>query len=88
MDLWNVGDTSEAICPACADIVPTTFQIRAVDVTGAPAPIEDVLVAMCDRCGATVGIPSQSTPRLQEALEWEAAKLAARVNRKLKDALR
>jgi hypothetical protein len=88
VDLWNVGDKSEAICEACAAIVPTTFQVRAVTLDGAPRPIDDVLVAVCDRCGATVGIPSQSAPRLQEGLRREPAKLAARVNRKLEDALR
>jgi hypothetical protein len=88
MELWNVGDASEALCPTCDDLVPTTFRIRSVTVDGVGQPIDDVLVAACDRCGATVAIPAQSTPRLKEALERSPAKLAARVNRKLDDALR
>ena len=88
VDLWNVGDKSEGICERCAAITPTTFEVRSVSLNGVAKPIEDVLVAVCDTCGATVGIPPQSTPRLQEGLAKEPAKLAARVNRKLEDALR
>jgi RNase P subunit RPR2 len=88
MLLWNVGDKSEAICKHCKDVVSTTFAVRAVVLEDVKVTVEDVLVAVCDRCGETAGIPAQSGPLLHDALEKAPTKVIARVNRRLEDALR
>jgi hypothetical protein len=88
MRLWNVGDKSEAICPACRRRRATTFEVRDVPVVDRRVTVPDVLVAVCDACGKVAAIPAQSTPLLKQALERAPAKLSARINRRLDDGLR
>ena len=88
MQLWNVGDKSEAICPTCKRRASTSFEIRDVTVAARPIAVPNVLVAVCDDCGEIAAIPAQSAPLLKEALEREPAKVIARINRRLEDAVR
>lgn len=88
MELWNIGDRSEAICGHCKDIVPTTFVVRAVRLEDAKVTVPNVLVAVCNRCDETAAIPAQSGPLLHDALEKAPTKVVARVSRRLEDALR
>ena len=88
MQLWNVGDKSEAICPTCKRRAKTSFEIRDVPVTERDMVVPNVLVAVCDGCGEIAAIPAQSAPLLMEALEKEPAKVIARINRRLEDAVR
>jgi len=88
MQLWNVGDKSEAICPTCRHRASTSFEIRDVPVAERNIVVPNVLVAICNDCGEIAAIPAQSAPLLKEALEKEPAKVVARINRRLEDAVR
>lgn len=88
MQLWNVGDKSEAICGKCRGRRTTTFETRDIRLADAKITVPDVLVAVCDDCGETAAIPAQSTPLLKASLEREPAKITARINRRLEDAIR
>jgi len=88
MQLWDVGDRSEAICPHCRQRAVTSFEIRDVPVVDRRVTVPDVLVAVCSICGEIATIPPQSIPLLKEALEKEPTKVVARINRRLEDAIR
>lgn len=88
MQLWNVGDKSEAICPTCKHRAITSLEIRDVPVSERNIIVPNVLVAVCSDCGEIAAIPAQSAPLLKEALEKEPAKVVARINRRLEDSIR
>lgn len=69
MQLYEAGDKSEAICEHCKSLVPTTFMYRDVPFDDGSGIVKDILVAVCDICGAVVAIPAQSTPAIRRARE-------------------
>lgn len=66
MKIYQEGDKSRAICDADG-LVTTTFAVRTVPFRDGSGSVEDILVAVCDVCGAVVATPPQSTPSIQAA---------------------
>jgi hypothetical protein len=67
--------------------VETRFVRRTFPLQQPKVDVPDVLVAACVECDATVAIPAQSSPRLQEARR-EAARFEVRIPKELDDVLR
>ncbi|WP_156516805.1 hypothetical protein [Paraburkholderia caribensis] len=63
------GDKGKAICASCNAIVPTTFLRRDVPFSDKSGKVANLLVSVCDICGATVAIPAQSVPAIKKARE-------------------
>lgn len=68
------GDKGQAICEDCAKWVSTTFDSRTVPFTDGRGEVKEILVAVCDECGAVVATPPQSTPAIRRAREDAAAR--------------
>lgn len=69
MHLYQAGETSQAICYDCSDLVPTTFSYRDVPFDDGVGTAKGILASVCDRCGGVVAIPAQSTPAIRRARE-------------------
>lgn len=67
MKLFTAGDKSQAICEACAAVVPTTFHYRDMPFDDGVGIATDILVATCDRCDTVVSVPAQSLPAVRSA---------------------
>lgn len=65
--LFLDGDKSNAICQYCKELVNTTFCRRDVPFESGRGLVRDLLVAICDTCGAIVATPAQSSPAIHEA---------------------
>ncbi len=87
MKLYKVGEKSKAICGACRQLRPTTFQGREVPLSSGKGMVPNVLVAVCDHCDDIVSIPHQSVPRIQESVRFTRHPIEARIPRHLIDAL-
>ena len=90
MRLYQAGDRSAAICETCESKVTTRMMYRDYTPTGWDVTVPDVLVAVCENCGAVAGIPHQSTPKINEyRKEKDSAKegVEARVPRGIEEAL-
>ncbi|HEX6370129.1 MAG TPA: hypothetical protein VF006_14505 [Longimicrobium sp.] len=83
---WRAGDRSRAICEECG-AVETRFEYRTYSLERPRVDVPDVLVAVCTTCDRTVGVPYQSSPRLNEARKVAEAPLEARIPRHLDDVL-
>ncbi len=92
--IWRENDKSEGICPSCRRRVPTVFAYRTIELENPRLSVADVLVSVCQLCGATVSVPWQSNQRLRAARKLEnerltqAARIEARVPGQLYEALR
>ncbi len=75
MKLYQAGDTSRAICEACKGLVQTTFAYRDVPFDDGAGDVKDILVGVCDGCGAVLTIPAQSTPAIRRARDVAAIPL-------------
>jgi hypothetical protein len=64
MKLYRAGDCSAGICEVCHSKVVTRMEYRDYTPPGWEVVVPEVLVATCERCGQVVGIPHQSTPRI------------------------
>lgn len=65
---YKLGGKSRAICDDCG-LVETTFQYRDVPFRSGVGNVKNILVSVCDQCGAVVAIPAQSAPAIKAALE-------------------
>ena len=68
MKLYTEGDKGQAICGTCG-LSATTFAYRDVPFSDNSGTVKDILVAVCDGCGAIVAIPPQSTPAIKAERE-------------------
>lgn len=68
MKIYFAGDKSQAICEHCG-LVSTTFDYRDVTLEISKKVVKNILVAVCDQCGAIVSTPAQSTPAIKAELE-------------------
>lgn len=68
MKKYTEGDKSQAICDHCGKVVPTTFTYRDVLFNETMGKVKNLLVAVCDICGAVVSIPPESEPRIKDAV--------------------
>ena len=75
MKLYQAGDKSRAICEACKGLVQTTFVYRDVPFDDGAGDVKDILVGICDGCGAVLTIPAQSTPAIRRARDVAAIPL-------------
>ncbi len=90
MRLYQSDDRSTGICEACRAKVTTRMMYRDYRPTGWDVTVPDVLVAVCDRCGEVVGIPHQSTPKINEYRKEKVSSrevIEARVPRGILEAL-
>lgn len=79
MKFYVEGEKSRAICSCCEGIVETTFARRDVPFSDGQGEAKDILVSVCDKCGAIVGIPAQSTPSIKAAREAAVVPIEARL---------
>ncbi|WP_435008847.1 hypothetical protein P12x_000096 [Tundrisphaera lichenicola] len=90
MRLYRAGDQSAGICENCQARVNTRMEYRDYTPSGWSVTVPDVLVAVCERCGEVVGIPHQSTPRINEYREdktTDREAIEGRVPRAIEDAV-
>lgn len=87
MRILKSGDPLEAICERCGDLVEGTYQYRPFPLEQTGVVVPNVLVGVCGRCGETISLPAQSTPRLKEARERHMEKVPLRFSRELEDVL-
>ncbi len=90
MRLYRSGDRSMGICEGCKSRVNTRMEYRDYTPSGWDIAVPDILVAVCERCGGVVGIPHQSTPKLNEFRQGKAAdseSIEARVPRVIEEAV-
>ena len=92
MKFYRVGDRSAGICEGCHARVVTRMEYRDYTPLDGDAPVPEVLVAACERCGHVVGIPHQSTPRINEHgktgfVPEPHVSIEARVSREIDEAL-
>lgn len=68
MKIYVEGEKSRALCAKCKTTVATEFVVASVPLSKSKTYVDDVLVAKCQECGAIVGIPQQSVPRIKEVV--------------------
>lgn len=77
MKIWEEGDRSKAACEHCKAVVTTTFMRRDFPLNVPSMRVKNLMVGVCDRCGATVSIPAQSTPAIARARKEEPLSVEA-----------
>ena len=88
MRLYQAGDRSAGICERCQSRVNTRMEYRDYTPSSWDVTIPDVLVAVCERCDEVVGVPHQSTPKINEHREDKAndrQAIEGRVSRSIED---
>jgi hypothetical protein len=85
--IWIENEKTEAPCLKCQAWVDATYRYGTVHLEESGVDVEDVLVAVCDVCGETVGIPEQSVPKLKVARAPEKRRVPVRITRELDDVL-
>jgi len=63
----------------------TVYQYRTVFLSKTKVSVPNVLVGICETCDATLVLPAQSTPRIQEARERVSTEQNARISLELED---
>jgi hypothetical protein len=87
MRLWREGDRSVGICERCEKRVTTRFERRTFPMRRPRVDVPDVLVSVCDDCGAIVAVPHQSTPKIAESRRRTLEKIEVRIPLELHDLL-
>jgi|3_EtaG_2_1085321.scaffolds.fasta_scaffold02230_4 hypothetical protein len=64
MKLYLPGDTGQAICEKDG-LTSMTFAYRDVPFENGTGYVRDILVGVCDKCGAVIATPPQSTPAIR-----------------------
>lgn len=84
--IWMEDERTEAPCPQCRDWVDATYKYRTLPREAAGVKVDNVLVAVCDKCDTIVGIPDQSAPKIKEAREKpKSERVPVRFPRELDD---
>lgn len=78
MKIYFPGDRGKAVC-ACCGLVDTSFQYRDVLLKESQRTVRNILVGVCDQCGATVSTPAQSTPAIRETRENASESIEAQL---------
>jgi hypothetical protein len=92
MKLYRAGDRSAGVCESCRRRVVTRMEYRDYTPPGWDETVPDVLVAACETCGEVVGVPHQSTPKINDHRKERPAtglgiSVEARVPREIAEAL-
>jgi hypothetical protein len=92
MKFYRAGDHSTGICEACRSKVVTRMEYRDYRPPDWDVTVPGVLVAVCDKCNQVVGIPHQSTPRINDYRKVKpdthsTVSIGARVPREIEEAL-
>lgn len=90
MRLYQADERSVGICESCGCKVSTRMEYRDYTPTGSMVTVPDVLVAVCEHCKSVVGIPHQSTPKINRCLKVKPPRMkpiAVRVSRVLEEVL-
>ncbi len=90
MKLYQFGDRSLGICEVCKSRVNTRMEYRDYTPSGWDIAVPDILVAACERCCGVVGVPHQSTPKINGFRKGRAAdseSIEARVPRIIEEAV-
>lgn len=83
---WIEGDTIEAPCPRCADWVEATYEYGSIRLEQTGIDVPNVLVAVCNTCKETLGIPDQEAHKLKLARERTASeRVAVKIPQSLDD---
>ncbi len=88
--LFQAGDRLSAICETCGDSVNARMKIQDYMPPEREVAVPDVLVLVCERCDAVVGIPPRSTPRINASRrveDYASETIQARLPRVLEDTL-
>jgi hypothetical protein len=88
MRILKEGDKSLALCESCGRRTTTTYKYRSIELEESRVEVDNVLVGVCDECGAIASIPAQSFPRLKEARSGKEKIVEARVPLELDDVIR
>lgn len=86
MKIYKENDKSKAVCENCNGIVNTTFQYA--NFKHEKLIIPDILQGFCDKCGASVSIPHQSTFKIKSyRVEKDTLKKEFRIPSHLNDVI-
>jgi hypothetical protein len=70
---YSPGDKSQAICPYCGKIQPTTFKLRDLSFRNDPnTMVKDALCAVCDVCDHVIGTltPQTNVGKIEDFKRW------------------
>ena len=86
--LAKEGNTKQAICPHCKDLVNTHAQVRTYHMHERGINVPGVLLNICERCDQVATIPAQSSLRMLEArVPLKEEQLEARIPTHLEDVI-
>jgi hypothetical protein len=71
MKIYRESDKGRAMCENDG-LVTTAFAYRDVPFRDGSGAVNDILVAVCDKCGEVVAIPPQSAPAIKAVREKSA----------------
>jgi hypothetical protein len=77
--IFYPGERGKAPCETCGRLVPATYGYGVVPLEDG-TPVEEVMRATCDICGAVVATTPQSAPQFRAALEARDKKRAQQTN--------
>ncbi|CAO3404148.1 hypothetical protein VH569_17020 [Azospirillum sp. 11R-A] len=86
MKIYREGDKSKAVC-GTDGLTTTTFALRDVPFDDGKGVAQNILVAVCDTCGAVVATPPQSTPAIKAAYDRATISIEANLPSVYTDAL-
>jgi hypothetical protein len=86
MRMLNEGDKSKAFCNKCESIRVTSYIYRDFTLDSG-RKVQNVLQSVCQTCASSVSIPSQSTPKIQEAIQQKSIPFEVRLPAILEDVL-
>lgn len=68
MKKYIEGMKSQGICEHCGKGA-TTFKKRNMPVSGCSIVVSNLLIAVCDKCDRSVGIPQSESEQIKQELE-------------------
>lgn len=86
MKIYREGEKGRAICDRDG-LAATTFRYRDVPFGDGSGVVRNILVAVCDACGAVLAMPPQSMPAVKAARDLAAVSLEANLPAVYVDAL-
>ena len=76
MKIYREADKGRAMCENDG-LVTTTFAFRDVPFRDGSGTVNDILVAVCDKCGEVVAVPPQAMPAIKAVREKSAFQVDA-----------